>query len=63
MSEETTETREADNASQSSPATDTYPPRDSENGEEQRNRLGYMATEPTVDEIEEGDDKAADDKA
>ena len=34
------------------PQTNPYPARHADNGEEQRNRLGYMATEPTQDEIE-----------
>ncbi len=63
MSEETTDNREAGSDSQISSAADSYPPRDSENGEEQRNRLGYMATEPTVEEIEEGDENDENQKA
>ncbi len=51
-------TNSQDNStSQSDAAAQTYPARDANNGEEQRNRLGYMATEPTDDEIEEGEEK------
>ena len=42
-----------------SPPEHPYPARDADNGEEQKNRLGYMVTEPTEEEIEgdESDEK------
>ena len=57
MPENTTNSPEADSAPQSQ--AHPYPARDADNGEEQRNRLGYMATEPTEDEIE-GDENKSD---
>ncbi|MES2459647.1 MAG: hypothetical protein V4671_03630 [Armatimonadota bacterium] len=57
MSEETAEDNSPPSTSQDNAPTRPYPARDSENGEEQKNRLGYMVTDPTEDEIEGEDGK------
>jgi hypothetical protein len=57
MSEQTSNDNTTRAASQEDRKPGTYPARDSENGEEQKNRLGYMVTDPTEDEIEEGSKK------
>ena len=58
MPENNTTSQDADSTAQSDTQTRPYPARDADNGEEQRNRLGYMATEPTEDEIEGDEDKS-----
>jgi len=57
MSEQIVQDSRSDNTDTEDTATDSpqtqpYPARDADNGEEQKNRLGYMVTEPTEEEIE-----------
>lgn len=55
MSEQTAESTQNDDTEETSadtPKTDAYPAHGADNGEEQKNRLGYMVTEPTEEEIE-----------
>ncbi len=55
MSEQTAESvpdETTEDVSSDIAQTHPYPARDADNGEEQKNRLGYMVTEPTEEEIE-----------
>lgn len=57
--EETEERDETEGESPSGSETGSYPDPRAETGEEQQNRLGYMVTEPTEEEIEGEEDEEA----
>jgi hypothetical protein len=53
MPEETIDPKEKEQAPTPSAPKVPYPNPDDETGEDQQNRLGYMVTEPTEEELEE----------
>ena len=53
MPEETIDPKENEQASMPAAEKAPYPNPDDETGEDQQNRLGYMVTEPTEEEMEE----------